>query len=97
MLFMFFAPGEHHHNLRSRMEGFEWKNLCRKCQMVMGAVGWTRPVEDVEGSWRTCDQCQDFVVRVVGSNLDLKLDMPVDSCDALSDCISGGSFEWGVG
>ena len=31
-----FAPGEHHHNLRSRMEGFEWKNLCRKWQIVMG-------------------------------------------------------------
>lgn len=79
-----FAPGEHHHNLRSRMEGFEWKNLCRKCQIVMGAVGWRRPVEDVEDSWRTCHQCQDLVVRVVGSNLHLKLDMPVDSCDTLS-------------
>lgn len=51
---------------------------------MMGAVGWTKPVEDVEGSWRTCDRCQDLVVRVVGSNLDLKLDMPVDSCDNLS-------------
>ena len=95
-----FAPGEHHHSLRSRMEGFEWKNLCRKHQIVMGAVGWTRPVEDVEDSWRTCDRCQDLVVRVVGSNLDLKLDMPVDSCDTLSlrfnQTVSfGGSFGFG--
>ena len=79
-----FAPGEHHHNLRSRMEGFEWKNLRRKWQLLMGVAGWTRSVEDVEDSWRTCDRCQDLVVRVVGSNLDLKLDMPVDSCDTLS-------------